>query len=50
MDKQNLIIFKNNCFHNIMKELEENLNFKIYEASNEKILNIIKDDLKNYLM
>ena len=50
MDKQNLIIFKNNCFHNIMKELEENLNFKIYEASNEKILNIIKDDLKNYLI
>ena len=50
MDKQNLIIFKNNCFYNIMKELEENLNFKIYEASNEKILNIIKDNLKNYLI
>ena len=50
MDKQNLIIFKDNCFHNIMKELEENLNFKIYEASNEKILNNIKVDLKNYLI
>ena len=50
MDKQNLIIFNNNSFYDIMKELEENLNFKIYEASNEKILNNIKADLKNYLI
>jgi DNA-binding response OmpR family regulator len=33
-----------------MKELEENLNFKIFEAINEKMLNKIKDDLKNYLI
>ena len=50
MNKQNLIIFKYNTFYNIMKELEENLNLKIFEAPNEKILNKIKDDLKNYLI
>ena len=50
MDKQNLIIFKHNSFYNVMKELEEHLNFKIFKAPNEKILNKIKDDLKNYLV
>jgi len=50
MDKQNLIIFKYNSFYNVMKELEENLNFKIFKASNEKILNKMKYDLKNYLV
>ena len=50
MDKQNLIIFKHNCFYNVMKELEENLNFKIFEASDEKILNKVKNNLKNYLI
>ena len=50
MDKQNLIIFKNNSFYVIMKELEESLNFKIFEASNDRILNNIKDNLKNYLI
>ena len=50
MDKQNLIIFKQNSFYNVMKELEENLNFKIFEASDEKILNKVKNNLKNYLI
>ena len=50
MDKQNLIIFKHNSFYSIMKELEENLNLNIFEAPNEKILNKIKVDLKNYLI
>ena len=50
MDKQNLIIFKHNSFYNIMKELEENLNLKIFEASNEKKLKKIIDVLKNYLI
>ena len=50
MDKQNLIIFKHNSFYDIMKELEVNLDLKIFEASNEKILNKVKDDLKNYLI
>ena len=39
MDKQNLIIFKFSSLYEIIKELEENLNFQIFEASNEKILN-----------
>jgi DNA-binding response OmpR family regulator len=50
MDKQNLIIFKHNSFYGIMKELEENLNFEIYKASNEKILSKIKSNLKNHLI
>ena len=50
MDKQNLIIFKHKSFYAIMKELEENLNFKVLEASNEKILNLLKDDFQNYLI
>ena len=50
MNKQNLIIFKYNAFYNIMKELEENLNLKIFEATNEQVLNKIKDNLKNYLI
>ena len=50
MNKQNLIIFKLNSFYNIMKELEENLNFKIFKASNEKILDTTKGNLKNYLI
>ena len=50
MNKQNLIIFKHNSFYDIMKELEENLNLKIFEAPNEKILNKIKSNLKNYII
>jgi hypothetical protein len=50
MDKQNLIIFKHNSFYIIMKELEENLNLKIFNASNEKTLNKIKSNLNNYLI
>ena len=33
-----------------MKELEENLNFKVFEVTDQKILNKIKNDLKNYLI
>ena len=50
MDKPNLIIFKHNPFYDVMKELEENLNFEIFKASDEKTLDKIKDDLKNYLI
>ena len=39
MDKQNLIIFKFKFLYEIIKELEENLNFRIIEANNEKVLN-----------
>ena len=50
MDKQNLIIFKFNSLYEVIKELEENLNFKIFEASNEKILNNKLNNFQNYLI
>ena len=50
MDKQNLIIFKFKILYEIVKELEENLNFKIFNASNEKILNHELNSLENYLV
>ena len=45
MNKQNLIIYKFKSLYKIFKELEENLNFKIFELSEEKNL---KDKLNNY--
>ena len=45
MNKQNLIIFKFKSLYKIFKELEENLNFKILELSEEKNL---KSKLNNY--
>ena len=45
MNKQNLIIYKFKSLYVIFKELEENLNFKIFEFSEEKNL---KSKLNNY--
>jgi hypothetical protein len=50
MDKQNLIIFKFNSLYDIIKELEENLSFKIFKVSNEKILNEKLNSSKNNLI
>lgn len=50
MDKQDLIIFKFNTLYEIIKELEENLNFRIFEASNEKTLNDTINSSQNYLI
>ena len=50
MDKQNLIIFKFNSLYEVIKELEENLNFNVFEASNEKVLNNKLNNFKNYLI
>jgi hypothetical protein len=50
MDKQNLIIFKFNSLYKIIKELEENLNFSIFEASNEHILNAKLNSLQHCLI
>ena len=50
MDKQNLIIYKFKFLYEIIKELEPNLNFKVYEASNQKILNNRLKDLNNCLV
>ena len=50
MDKQNLIIFKFKSLYQIIKELEENLNFRIFEVYNEKILNEKLDSSQNFLI
>ena len=39
MNYQNLIIFKFKTLFNILNELEDFIVFKVYEASDEKILN-----------
>ena len=49
MNKQNLIIYKFKILYEIVKELEDNFNFKIIEITNEKdLLNEIYT--KNYLI
>ena len=50
MDKQHLIIFKFKSLYKITSELEENLNFKIFEASSEKSLNEKLNSAQNCLI
>ena len=50
MDKQNLIIYNFKTFYEIIKELEESINFKIFLASNNKSLNEMKKNLSSYLI
>ena len=50
MDNQNLIIFKFEILYEILKELETNLNFKIFMVSDEKNLNEKLKNLQNYLI
>ena len=50
MNKPNLIIFKFKVLYQILKELEEFLNFKIIEATNEKNLENIKINSKNFFI
>ena len=47
---QNLIIFKFKFLYEIIKELEEKLNFKISEAHNKKTLNDKINNFENYLI
>ncbi|MDC0046638.1 hypothetical protein OAJ20_03295, partial [Candidatus Pelagibacter sp.] len=50
MDRINLIIFKFNTLYEILKELDEYLNFEIIEVSNEKILEEMKLTSKKFLV
>ena len=50
MDKQNLIIFKQDILYEIIKELEENLNFNIFYISAENDLEDLLANLSNYLI
>ena len=48
---QNLIIFKYKFLYEIIKELEENLNFSIFEENDEKNLNKkLKDDQNSLII
>ena len=50
MEKQNLIIFKFKALFKIIKELEDNLNFKIFEIINDKMLDNKLNNIDNYLI
>ena len=50
MNMQNLIIYQFNTLFKILKELDQNLNFKIIEAKNEKFLNEEINNSKIYLI
>ena len=50
MNKQTLIIFKFKFLYEIISELEESLNFKIFEISNESTLNEQIPKFENYLV
>tara|TARA_Y100000741_G_scaffold348379_1_gene316490 strand:+ start:430 stop:993 length:564 start_codon:yes stop_codon:yes gene_type:complete len=50
MNNQNLIIYQFSPLYQILKELEQNLNFKIIEVLSEKKLNLEIKNLENYLI
>ena len=50
MSIQNLIIYKFDVLYHILKELDEHLNFKIVEVSNDKILNNEINNSSEYLI
>ena len=50
MNKQNLLIFNFKPLYEILKELEENSNFKIFEASDNKVLANLTNNFQSYLI
>ena len=48
MNIQNLIIYKFDVLYHILKELDEDLNFKILHIPNDKILNSEIKKLDDY--
>ena len=50
MDSKNLIIFNSPFLFEILKEIEENLNFKIEQYNDQKLNQIDFSELKNYLI
>ena len=50
MSIQKLIIYKFNSLYQTLKELEQDLNFEVYEATNEKELNDLVLTLQNNLI
>ena len=49
MNNQNLIVYRFNLLYLILKELEEDINFRIIEISDEKSLINEINNLNNYL-
>jgi len=50
VSNQNLIIYRFNSLYHTLKELEQDLNFEVFEATNEKNLNNLTSTLPNYLI
>ena len=50
MSNQNLIIYRFSSLYHTLKELEQDLNFEVFEATNEKNLNNLISTLPNYLI
>ena len=50
MRNQNLIIYRFNSLYHTLKELEQDLNFDVFEATSEKNLNNLISTLQNYLI
>ena len=50
MSNQNLIIYRFSSLYHTLKELEQDLNFEVFEATNEKNLNNLVSTLQNYLI
>ena len=50
MNNQNLIIYKFNALYHIFEELSSELNFKIIEIKDEKLLNHKINSLNNFLI
>ena len=50
MNYQNIIVYRFSLLYQILKELEEDIQFKIIEVSDEKALKDVIKDLNNYLI
>ena len=50
MNYQNIIVYRFSHLYQILKELEEDTQFKIIEVSDEKALKDVIKDLNNYLI
>ena len=50
MSNQNLIIYQFNSLYQVLKEIDQELNFNIIEILNEKLLNDEIKNLQNYLI
>ena len=50
MNNQNLIVYRFNSLYQVLKELEEDINFKVIEITDEKSLTNEIKNLNNYLI